>query len=135
VSPGEQLEAAAGTKFAVTLWLEFIVTLHGALPLHAPLHPLKVDPACAVAVSVTLAPVLYECVHGPGSPHTKPFPSLTLPEPVPEKFTVKPNPVCATPVRATDCMLPTAPSELSTNMMEAFFVPCDAGSNATLTMQ
>ncbi|HZU42556.1 MAG TPA: hypothetical protein VE994_07795 [Terriglobales bacterium] len=36
----------------------FIATVQAPLPLHAPLQPAKTDPALAVAVSVTVVPLL-----------------------------------------------------------------------------
>lgn len=43
-------------KVAVTDWFEFIVTLHGPVPLHAPLQPAKVEFVAAVGVSMTIVP-------------------------------------------------------------------------------
>jgi hypothetical protein len=40
---------------AVTDFAAFMVTVHVAVPVHAPLQPVKLEPAAAVAVSVTEA--------------------------------------------------------------------------------
>ncbi len=48
-----------GLNVAVTFWLEFIVTLHEAVPEQAPLHPPKDDPAAANAPRTTVVPELY----------------------------------------------------------------------------
>jgi hypothetical protein len=45
-------------KVAVTDFAAFMVTVHVAVPVHAPLQPVKVEPAAAVAVSVTAAPLV-----------------------------------------------------------------------------
>jgi hypothetical protein len=44
-----------GAKVAVTLWTPVMLTAQMlVVPLQAPLQPVKVEPAAAVAVSVTL---------------------------------------------------------------------------------
>ena len=45
-------------KLAVADWAALIVTKHVPVPLHAPLQPVKLDPAAGVAVSVTGVPVV-----------------------------------------------------------------------------
>lgn len=45
---------------AVTVWLEVIVTVQGATPVHAPDHPAKVEFDFDAAVSVTTAPAGYD---------------------------------------------------------------------------
>ena len=50
-------------KVAVTLCAEFIVTVQLAEPVHAPLHPVKVEPPVDVAVRVTLLPLTNEALH------------------------------------------------------------------------
>ena len=49
--------ALVWAKFAVELLFAFMVTVHVAVPVHAPLQPVKVEPATAVAVSVTAVPL------------------------------------------------------------------------------
>ena len=66
-----------------------MVRTHGPVPVHAPVHPKKIEPTDAVAVKVTDAPDPYEWLHDPGELQLKPLPSVRLPEPVPVKFTVK----------------------------------------------
>ena len=48
----------AVSKLALTNCTEFIVTVHDPVPVQAPLHPVKVDPAAATAFSVTELPWL-----------------------------------------------------------------------------
>ena len=54
----DALQAVVPIKLnvAVTVWLEFMVTTHEPLPLHAPLHPANVEPMPGAAVSVTGTP-------------------------------------------------------------------------------
>jgi hypothetical protein len=40
-------------KVAVTLWAVVMVTMHVPVPVHAPDHPLNVDPVDAAAVRTT----------------------------------------------------------------------------------
>jgi hypothetical protein len=47
----------AWLNVAVTDFAVFIVTVHVPVPVQAPLQPVKVEPAAAVAVSVTEAPL------------------------------------------------------------------------------
>jgi hypothetical protein len=44
-------------KVAVTDCAALIVTVHGPVPLHAPVHPVKLDPEAALARSVTGVPL------------------------------------------------------------------------------
>ena len=46
----------AVVKFAVSDWLLFSVMTQGAVPVQAPLQPMKVEPDSAVAVKVILLP-------------------------------------------------------------------------------
>ena len=57
---------------AVTLLSDVIDTVHVPVPVHAPLHPAKVEPAAGVAVKVAVAPLVYGDV----------FPDI-VPAPVP----------------------------------------------------
>jgi hypothetical protein len=45
---------------AVTAWLEVIVTVQGAAPEHAPVHPAKAELEFAAAVSITAVPAGYD---------------------------------------------------------------------------
>ena len=47
----------ARVNVAVTDFAAFMVTVHAVVPVHAPLQPVKVESAAAVAVSVTAAPL------------------------------------------------------------------------------
>ncbi len=76
-------------KVAVTEMLEFMVTVQDSVPLQPPpLKPAKVEPAAAVAVSVTEVPaakLLEQSV-----PQLIPAGLLvTVPLPVPDLFTVR----------------------------------------------
>ena len=53
----EGANGAAGLNVAVTDFAASMVTVHVAVPVHAPLQPVKIEPAAAVAVSVTEAPL------------------------------------------------------------------------------
>ena len=44
-------------KLAVTDRAALIVTVQAPVPVHAPLHPLKIDPAAALARRVTGVPL------------------------------------------------------------------------------
>ena len=63
---------------AVTDLFASIVTVHVAVPEHAPDHPANVEPAAGVAVSVAVVPLVYGDV----------FPD-TVPAPVPEVEVVR----------------------------------------------
>ena len=41
---------------AVTVFAEVIVTTHGPVPVHAPDHPVNVEPVAGVGVTVTWVP-------------------------------------------------------------------------------
>jgi len=45
-------------KFAVALRAVVMLTVHDAVPVHAPLQPVNVESFAAVAVSVTLVPLV-----------------------------------------------------------------------------
>ena len=45
-------------KVAVTDWAALIVTTQAPVPVHAPVQPVKVEPAAAAAVSVTDVPLV-----------------------------------------------------------------------------
>src|SRR5947209_1114672 len=90
-------------KVAVTACAEFIVTTQLPLPLHAPVHPVKVEPVVAVGVSVTCVPLLKLAVHV--VPQLIPAGLLvTVPLPVPAFVTVKGKVVgLVVKVAVTDC--------------------------------
>src|SRR5690348_7857746 len=80
-------EPATAVNVAVTAWLEVMETLHVAVPEQAPLHPAKVEPEFAAAVSVTDWPLLKlaEQTLGQFMPAGL---LLTVPLPVPARLTV-----------------------------------------------
>jgi hypothetical protein len=73
-------------KVAVTLVAALIGTLQAPLPLHAPLHAVKVEPLEGVAVSVTAVPCAKVVLHT--VPQLMPAGELvTVPLPVPASAT------------------------------------------------
>jgi hypothetical protein len=66
-------------KLAETLLAAFIVTVHAAVPLHAPPQPVKLWPLVACAIKLTLVPVLKGLVQL--ALQTLPSEKLTLPAP------------------------------------------------------
>ena len=54
----ETVSASCGAKVAVTFCAELMVTLHAPVPVHAPLQPVKTDPAAGVASRLTTVPEL-----------------------------------------------------------------------------
>jgi hypothetical protein len=71
-------------KVAVQDVAALMVRAAAALPLHAPLHPVKVEPAAGVAVSVTAAPTTKSAVQVPVLQLMPAGELATLPEPEPE---------------------------------------------------
>lgn|SRR5262249_34334490 len=72
-----------GAKVAVTDLLLVMDTEHVPVPVHTPLQPVKVDPAAAVAVKFTEAPLEYTSEQS--APHEIPAGELvTEPLPVPK---------------------------------------------------
>jgi len=72
---------------AVTVFAAFIVTVQVlCLAVQPPLQPMKVLPAVAVAVRMTLAPLVNVCVQS--VPQVMPVPT-TWPDPVPVLITVR----------------------------------------------
>jgi hypothetical protein len=55
--------SATSANVAFRVWSLFIGTVHVPVPLQAPLQPVNVEPAAAVAVSVTTAPSLNDAEH------------------------------------------------------------------------
>ena len=81
---------ATGLKVAVTDCAAFIFIVQLPVPVQAPLHPAKVEPAAALTVRVTLVPPAKVALHVPGQ--LMPAGVLvTVPEPVPATLTVSGN--------------------------------------------
>ncbi len=73
---------------AVTALAAFMVTVHEPVPVHAPLHPAKADPAAGVAVSVTELLAAKFAEHVP--PQSMPVgEDVTVPLPVPSLVTAR----------------------------------------------
>ena len=82
------MSAAWVVNPAVTFRSPFSVTVHGAVPVHPPLHPANVEPAPGVAVSVRAVPLAYVPLQA--LPQAIPVGSLVMvPEPVPLLATVR----------------------------------------------
>jgi hypothetical protein len=56
VSDNVNRGVGGGPKFATTDWFADIVTAQAPVPVHAPLQPVKAEPAAGVAVRLTAAP-------------------------------------------------------------------------------
>jgi len=101
---GATVNVNCGTKLAVTVAVAFIVTTHCPVPEQpAPDHPWNTEPDTAAAVRVTCEFVVKAAVQV--APQSMPAgDEVTLPEPVPVRFTVRlnvPRPnVAVTPVAA-----------------------------------
>jgi len=79
-------------KVAVTAVFPVTVTVHAPLPLHAPDHPLNVDPVTAAAVRVTDVPAPNDALQV--VPQLMPEGLLvTVPVPVPARVTVSAGPL------------------------------------------
>ena len=78
----------AGVKVAVTLRASVMLTTQDEVPVQAPPHPAKVEPAAGVAVSVIEVPEVKPAEHE--FPQLIPAGELvTVPEPLPEVLTDK----------------------------------------------
>ena len=97
-------------KVAVTVRAAVIVTVQAPVPVHAPLQPAKVEPAAAVAASVTDVPLANAALHV--VPQLIPAGvEVTVPAPAPDFVTVRPREVegpriCAT--ASVRCSLSTS---------------------------
>jgi hypothetical protein len=79
--------AGAAERIAPTAVSLSRVRLHGAVPEHAPVHPVKVEPSLGFAVNVTDDPVVNLALHV--SPQLMPAGALvTVPVPLPEFVTI-----------------------------------------------
>jgi hypothetical protein len=67
-------------KVAVAVFMALIAKVQEPVPVHAPPHPLKVQPDIGAALRVTLVPLLYVCVQL--LPQLI-YPSLLVTEPLP----------------------------------------------------
>lgn len=81
-------EEPVALKVAVTVLAAFMATVHAPVPVHAPPHPAKTDPAAGVAVRVTelLAAKLAEHVPPQSMPVGE---DVTVPLPVPSLVTAR----------------------------------------------
>ena len=87
MSVAKPLFGGAAERIAPTAVSFSRVRLHGAMPEHAPVHPVKVEPLLGFAVSVTDVPTVKLALHV--SPQLMPAGVLvTVPAPVPEVITV-----------------------------------------------
>jgi hypothetical protein len=79
---------AVALKVAVTEVAAFMVTVHPAIPLHAPLQPVKLDVASGMAVRVTTVPASKAAEHV--APQLMPAGlELTVPPPLPALVTLR----------------------------------------------
>jgi hypothetical protein len=98
---------ATRLKVAVTDLTRSTVTVHGAVPVHAPLQPPKLDPAAAEAISLTDVPARYDSQQSP--PHLIPAGVLvTVPRPAPRFATERVNDEAGSKNAITGAAPPTA---------------------------
>jgi len=90
----------AAVNVAVTAAAAVTVTTQAPVPVHAPLHPAKVDPVAATCVNVTIVPLAKLAAHA--VPQLIPVGALvTVPVPVPAFVTVNANVFAAVNVAVT----------------------------------
>ncbi len=90
----------AAVNVAVTAAAAVTVTTQAPVPVHAPLHPAKVDPVAATCVNVTAVPLAKLAAHA--VPQLIPVGALvTVPVPVPAFVTVNANVFAAVNVAVT----------------------------------
>src|SRR3989338_11716099 len=82
------LRAPLGVNVAVAVMFALILSVQFPVPVHAPVHPVKVSPDAGVAVRVTDVPELSETEHVGPQLMVAPLP-ITVPEPVPDLVTVR----------------------------------------------
>lgn len=97
-----EMEKSGERKFAITDWSAFMVTVHVAVPVHAPPHPTKLDPEAAAAVRIIAVPLSKPAVQV--LPQLMPDGVLvTVPLPLPAVITVNTKggngPELAAPIR------------------------------------
>src|SRR5437870_639690 len=90
------MDCRLAPNVAVTVLTVFTVSVHVLAPVHAPLHPAKVNPASGVAVNVTFAPggklalqVVLQLIPAGAL--------VTVPVPAPAVVTVRPRGACPSP--------------------------------------
>lgn len=89
-SDAQGAEGLKLSKVAVTFFAASMVTVQVPAPLQSPLQPTNTEPLAGVAVSVTTAPLWKDAVQV--APQSMPGGLLvTVPEPVPVRFTVSTN--------------------------------------------
>jgi hypothetical protein len=90
IAAGVGVKSGGTVKVAVTDWLELSVMLHvfGSAPVHAPLHPAKVEPAEGVAVSDSDVLGKYNTEQLPPTQLTVPSLLVTVPVPIPARVTL-----------------------------------------------
>jgi hypothetical protein len=107
-----------------------MVSVQAAVPLHAPLQPVKVEPVAGVAVSVICVPATTDTEHV--APQAIPAGELaTSPVPVPLFVTERVTVVDAVPVPLT---LRETVSEPTVKITLDANVPTVAGWNRTVTV-
>jgi hypothetical protein len=96
--------SAASRKVAVTAAFASRSTVQAPVPVQAPVHPLKTELAVGVAASVTLVPAGKDALHE--LPQLTPAGLLVImPEPVPERLTLKAGCTAWLNVAATEVLL------------------------------
>ena len=87
LSEAKPASGGAAEKIAPTAVSLSNVKLHGAVPEHDPVHPVKLEPLLGFAVNVTDVPVAKVALHV--DPQLMPAGALvTVPVPLPESVTV-----------------------------------------------
>jgi hypothetical protein len=118
------------SKVAVTLVPALTVTAHVPVPEHAPLQPANLEPAAAVAVSVTEVPGVTDSVHA--EPQLIPAGVLlTVPMPEPALATDSVSEPLLVPDPVTDRETVSPPAVMLTLPAN---VPAEVGRNRTVTV-